>query len=73
MNLLKENENDRKYDQNHLLVLFKMYSFSPGIIYLCEQMQLREELLNFYINKKESEKIIELCTKHGENETNLWV
>lgn len=29
-------ENKKKFDENHLLVLFKMYNYSPGIIYLCE-------------------------------------
>jgi len=55
MALLKNPDNSAKYDQNHLLVLFKMYNFDPGIIYLCEKLSLREELLNFYINKKKSD------------------
>ena len=55
-------ENKKKFDENHILVLFKMYNYSPGIIYLCEQMNLREELLNYYIQNQNSEKIIELCT-----------
>jgi len=38
MDLLRNPENDKKYDKNHLLVLFKMYNFEPGIIFLCEQM-----------------------------------
>jgi hypothetical protein len=44
------NETDRsKYDENHLLVLFKMYDYSPGVIQLCQNMGLREELLNYYV------------------------
>ena len=35
--LLKD-ENKKKFDENHLLVLFKMYNYSPGIIYLCNKM-----------------------------------
>ena len=37
MNLLSP-ENEKKYDKNHLLVLFKMYNFAPGIVQLCEEM-----------------------------------
>ncbi len=34
--LKKSSESKNKFDMNHLLVLFKMYNYSPGIIYLCE-------------------------------------
>lgn len=44
--LLKEKN---KYDENHLLVLFKMYDYSTGLIYLYEEMRLTEEMLNYYI------------------------
>ena len=56
MKLAKYNE--RKYDKSHLLVLFKMYNFEPGIVYVCEEMKLSEELLNFYITRKK-----EICPK----------
>lgn len=71
--MLKDDQYKDKYDKNHLLVLFKMYNFAPGIIHLCEELNLREELLNFYISNKEANKIIELCNLHGKTETNLWV
>ena len=45
-------EKDRKFDKNHLLVLFKMYEFDQGIIYLCLLLDMRDDLLNFYISKK---------------------
>jgi hypothetical protein len=52
MDLLEDQENEKKYDKNHLLVLFKMYNFTPGIIFLLKKLQMREELLNFYITLK---------------------
>jgi len=55
-----------------LLVLFKMYKFEPGIIYLYQEMKLKEELLNFYIMMNQGDKIIATCIKE-KNETNLWV
>lgn len=60
MELLKEPDYEAKYDQNHLLILFKMYCFGPGIVCLCEKMNLREELLNFYIQNGEHNKVISL-------------
>lgn len=56
-----ENESEKKFDKNHLLVLFKMYNFAPGIIKLCENMNLREELINFYITNNKTTEIINLC------------
>ena len=50
-----------------------MYKFGPGIVLLCDKMNLREELLNYYIEKEEFDKIIKLCSDHGEREINLWV
>lgn len=73
MDLLKEPDYESKYDQNHLLILFKMYRFSPGIVYLCEKMNLREELLNFYIENRDHNRVLELCKQHGENELDLWI
>lgn len=73
MQMLKNQDYKDKYDKNHLLVLFKMYNFSQGIIHLCEELNLREELLNYYISTKDANNITQLCQKYGETETNLWV
>jgi hypothetical protein len=59
-------EQENKYDKHHLLVLFKMYNFKKGIIKLCDTLNLREELLNFYIQNNDAEEIINLCKAHGE-------
>ena len=64
---------DKKYDHNHLLVLFKMYEFDQGIIYLCDQLNMRDDLLNFYISRKKDDEILHLCTTYGQLETNLWI
>jgi len=36
-------------------------------------LKRNEELLNHYISVGESQKIIDLCKKYGDSETNLWV
>ena len=49
---------ERKYDRNHLLVLFKMYEFDQGIVYLCRVLEMRDDLLNFYISRRNDKEII---------------
>lgn len=64
MDILEElykQENEKKFDKNHLLVLFKMYNFERGIIFLCEKMNLLEELINYYITNNKTEDIIRTC------------
>jgi hypothetical protein len=56
---------ERKYDKNHLLVLFKMYEFDQGIVFLCRMLEMRDDLLNFYINRKNDKEIIEMCKLYG--------
>jgi len=71
--LLNDPTYEKRYDKNHLLVLFKMFKFEPGIVYLCDKMNLREELLNYYIEKGKDESILALCKEYGQTEVNLWV
>jgi hypothetical protein len=49
---------ERKYDRNHLLVLFKMYEFDQGIVFLCRVLEMRDDLLNFYISRRNDKEII---------------
>lgn len=69
-NLTQEN---KKYDSNHLLALFKMYDFDEGVVTLCKKLGMRDDLLNFYISKNRDADIIELCKIHGEEEVDLWI
>ena len=71
MDVLRNSE--KKYDHNHLLVIFKMYDFDQGIVYLCGLLGMRDDLLNFYINKKKDNEILDLCTTYGHEESNLWI
>jgi len=38
MDLLEDQENEKKFDKNHLLVLFKMYHFEPGIVFMLKKL-----------------------------------
>jgi hypothetical protein len=68
--LIQEN---RKYDSNHLLALFKMYDFDEGVVTLCKKLGMRDDLLNFYISKNRDGDILELCKLHGAEEVDLWI
>ena len=61
-NLRHEN---KKYDSNHLLALFKMYEFDEGAVTLCKKLGMRDDLLNFYIAKNRDQDVLELCKIHG--------
>ena len=67
------NNTTKKADNNVLLSLFKMYDFDEGIINLCRKLNMREDLLNFYISHNRDKEIIELCKEHGNDEINLWI
>jgi hypothetical protein len=68
--LVREN---KKYDSNHLLALFKMYDFDEGVIALCKKLGMRDDLLNFYISKDRDKDVLELCRVHGREEVDLWM
>ena len=44
-----------------MLFLFKIYDSEEGIQNTCEKNNLRQELLNFYIQKGRPEKVLEVC------------
>jgi len=42
-----------------------MYEFDEGIVMLCRKLNMRDDLLNFYIAKNMDEDIMDLCKQHG--------
>jgi vacuolar protein sorting-associated protein 11 len=50
-----------------------MYEYDEGIIYLCKKLNMRDDLLNFYISKNSDANIMDLCKEHGSEEVNLWI
>ena len=70
---MQEPDMQKKYDKHQLLILFKMYNFEQGVSFLLENLDLHEELLFFYIDKKNPEKILYVCKKYGIIESNLWL
>jgi len=62
-----------KYDKHHVLFLFQMYNYSDGVRDLCEKLSLKQELLSFYMQNEDNPKILEVCCKHGDTDTDMWI
>ena len=71
--MLKDQSLRNIIDKNHILLLFKLYRFTPGVTKICEMMNLKTELLNYYIEQDDIDEIYNFCCQHGTNEPNLWI
>lgn len=71
--LIKSKKYQNKIDKNYVLMLFKMHSFTSGIVTLSEIMELRQELLSIYMDNHNYEKIINICENFGRVENNFWI
>jgi len=52
---------DKQIDEHYMLFLFKIYDSEQGIQNVCKSNSLKQELLNFYIQKEDNEQILEVC------------
>ena len=64
---------ESKIDKNYVLYLFRFYSYLDGIQKLSQQLNMNQELLSVYIEKKEYNNIIRLCKEKGGQEKDLWI
>lgn len=62
-----------KYNKKHVLMLCEMYQVSEGIQLVCNLMQLKHELLEYYMSMRDYESVVGLCKEYGEEESDLWV
>jgi hypothetical protein len=46
---------DNKIDHNYVLFLFQIYHFSEGVKECCERLNLKQELLNYYIQQDDKD------------------
>lgn len=63
MNILEKSLNI--LDKQQTLMLFKMYNFDKGIIFLLEKWKLLDDLFQFLMEKGLDEEMIEFCQVHG--------
>jgi hypothetical protein len=52
---------DKQIDEHYMLFLFKIYDSEQGIQNVCKSNSLKQELLNFYIQKEDNEQVLEVC------------
>ena len=64
-NIIKNKKYQNKIDKNYVLMLFKMHNFTVGIVTLSEIMELRQELLQIYMDNHQYDKIINICENFG--------
>lgn len=61
------------YDSKKAMILCQMSNFTSGVLYLYEKNRMFKQILSHFISRKDSAKVIEVCTKYGEEEPNLWI
>jgi len=64
---------DKKIDKNYVLFLFQIYGYSEGVQEVCERLELRQELLSYYIQKGDKQAVLEVCKKYGAKDRDLWI
>ena len=64
---LKKNDGNGKIDKNYVLFLFQIYQYNEGVKDCCKSLNLRQELLTFYIHHDETAEVYEWCKNPGIN------
>lgn len=52
-------------DKNYVLFLFQIYQYNDGVRDCCQQLNLRQELLTFYIHHGQTKEVFEWCRNPG--------
>ena len=72
-NLLRNEKYQKIMDLNYLLLLFKIYGFQNGVVELNEILELKQELMQVYMDNHNYDKLVSLCNSYGQSDTNYWV
>lgn len=64
---------NNKYDKHHVLMLFKMYDYSEGVVSISHLMDSKQELMFHYIKTNDHGNIWNTCNKYGHDDNDLWV
>ena len=73
LDMLKEPIYEKKLDKNHILLLLKLYGFTDGVTAMCKKLDLKEELVNYYLSVNKIEDAITYCEAYGKGEPNQWI
>lgn len=63
LSLLKDQTVD--YDANQALVLCHLKQFDEGVVYLYQKMEMYSDIIRFWMEKEETDKVIECARKYG--------
>ncbi|KAG0324131.1 hypothetical protein BGZ99_002190 [Dissophora globulifera] len=66
------NDTEIPYDTNHALVLCHMAEFDEGIVFLYERMKMYTDILRLWIERDNTNKVIECLHKYGPLEPSLY-
>jgi len=70
--IIKDEKCQGKYDSQYLIMLFKNKHFLEGVEILSELYKYIQDILFIYMEKKQYENIINLCSNFGASELSLW-
>ncbi|KAG2183841.1 hypothetical protein INT44_008852 [Umbelopsis vinacea] len=68
--LLKDQAVD--YDANQALVLCHLKQFDEGVVYLYQKMEMYSDIVRFWMEKEETDKVIECARKYGPKDASLY-
>ncbi|KAJ2962679.1 hypothetical protein NQZ79_g2272 [Umbelopsis isabellina] len=68
--LLKDKSVD--YDANQALVLCHLKQFDDGVVLLYEKMEMYSDIIRFWMEKEETDKVIECARKFGPTDPSLY-
>lgn len=61
-----------RYDKNYVLMLFQMYDYNEGIIYLSQIVENKQELIYYFMKTDDYKNILSTCKKY-EEDSDLWI
>jgi tetratricopeptide (TPR) repeat protein len=61
-----------RYDKNYVLMLFQMYDYNEGIIYLSQIVENKQELIYYFMKTDDYKNILSTC-KTYEEDSDLWI
>lgn len=62
-----------RYDAQRALMICRTHKFDDGLLFLYQQQRMFNEIIQFYIDRKDSKKVIEKCTEYGKSDQNMWI
>eukprot|EP01107_Rhizomastix_libera_P003647 TRINITY_DN1629_c0_g1_i1.p1 TRINITY_DN1629_c0_g1~~TRINITY_DN1629_c0_g1_i1.p1 ORF type:complete len:988 (+),score=293.25 TRINITY_DN1629_c0_g1_i1:3-2966(+) len=62
-----------KYDPDQALVQSQAHDFKEGVLFLMDKLKLYHVLIQYHMENKSHDAIIEQCKKSGAKDPNLWI